>query len=73
LKRGGREAVRSCWISRGVQPELLIVDPNHRFVERDLIRRSTKFGLYLGFLDPIVDRFPTPVDTQRVKEIDGIR
>jgi hypothetical protein len=29
------------WIASGVQPELLIVDPNHRFVEGDLIRGST--------------------------------
>jgi len=34
-----------CWIGSGVQPELLIVDPNHRFVKRDLIRRSTRFWL----------------------------
>jgi len=27
-----------CRISSGVQPEFFIVDPNHRFVERDLIR-----------------------------------
>jgi hypothetical protein len=33
------------WISGGVQPELLIVDPNHCFVERDLIRRSPRFWL----------------------------
>jgi hypothetical protein len=26
-------------IGSSVQPELLIVDPNHRFVERDLIQR----------------------------------
>jgi len=26
------------WISGGVQPELLVVDTNHRFFDRDLIR-----------------------------------
>jgi len=29
----------------GVQPKLLVVDPNHCFIERDLIRRSARFGL----------------------------
>jgi len=28
-------------ICSSIQPELLIVDPNHCFVKRDLIRRST--------------------------------
>jgi hypothetical protein len=32
-------------IASGVQPVLLVVDSNHRFVERDLIRTPTRFGL----------------------------
>jgi hypothetical protein len=32
-------------ISGGVQPVLLVVDPNHCFVEGDLIRRLTSVGL----------------------------
>jgi hypothetical protein len=32
-------------ISSGVQPILLVVDSNHCFVERNLIRRFPRFGL----------------------------
>lgn len=32
-------------IGGGVQPELLVVDPNHRFVGHNLIRRFPRFGL----------------------------
>jgi hypothetical protein len=32
-------------IASGVQPELLVVDPNHRLVEGDLIRTLTGLGL----------------------------
>jgi hypothetical protein len=38
------ECVR-VWIERGVQPVLLIVDANHRFVECNVIRARTAFGL----------------------------
>jgi hypothetical protein len=33
------------WIDGSVQPELLIVDPNHAFVDRDAIRVRTALGL----------------------------
>jgi hypothetical protein len=60
-------------IGGGVQPVLLIVDPNHRFVERNLIRRFPGFRLYIGLLNPIVDGFSTPLDTQLIEQFDGIR
>jgi len=34
-----------CRISGDVQPVLLVVDPNHGFVERDVIRGLTRVGL----------------------------
>ena len=60
-------------VSSGVQPVLLVIDPNHRFVERDLIRRSPGLGLEIGFLAPIVDRFSAAVDTQVIEQLGGIR
>ncbi len=48
--RGGRKEpdvkqIVRLWVSSGVQPELLVVDPNHCFVERDLIRALASLGL----------------------------
>jgi len=59
-------------ISGGVQPELLVVDAGHRFVRRDLIRSSPGFWLQIGFLNPIVDRFSTPLDIQVSEQFYGI-
>ena len=39
------EQVVSVGVCGGVQPELLVVEPNHCFVECELIRRLTGFGL----------------------------
>jgi len=33
------------WVCGGIQPELLVVDSNHCFIERDLIRRSARLRL----------------------------
>jgi hypothetical protein len=48
--RGGRKQAEMkqivcLGIASGVQPVLLVVDPNHRLVERDLIRTLTRVGL----------------------------
>ncbi|EMA12538.1 hypothetical protein C435_17792 [Haloarcula marismortui ATCC 33799] len=60
------------WIG-GVLPELLVGDVNHCFVKRDLIRRSPKFGLWIGFLHPIMDGFATTLDTHILEQFGGIR
>ena len=44
-KQPDMQQVVSLGVCGGVQPELLVVDPNHRLVERDLIRRLAGFGL----------------------------
>lgn len=60
-------------IDGGEQPELLVVDPNHRLVDRDLIWRSSICGLLVGLLDPLLDRGPMPLDAERIKNRDDIR
>jgi len=51
-------------IRGGIKLVLLVGDPIHCVVELDLSRRSVRFGLEIGFLHPIMDRFPTALDTQ---------
>lgn len=43
------------------------------FVERDVIRALSRVRLTVGFLHPLVDDFPTAVDTKSSKQIDRIR
>jgi hypothetical protein len=45
LKTGGCGQIVRLGVSSGVQPELLVVDPNHRLVEGDLIQTLTRVGL----------------------------
>jgi hypothetical protein len=37
-KQPQMENIVCLWICSSVQPELLVVDPNHRFVDRNLIQ-----------------------------------
>ena len=59
-------------IDRGEQPELLIVDPNHGLVERDLIWGATIRGLLVGLLHPLLDGGSVAIDTECIKNRDGI-
>ena len=56
-----------------MQLELLVIDLNHRFVERDLIRFSAGFGLYITLLDPIVDHFSATFSTHITEQFDDNR
>ena len=61
-----------CEIDRSVQPVAFVVDPNHRFVHRDVIRLGVAAGLYVGFLHPVVNRGSTAFDTQCIEYLFGI-
>jgi hypothetical protein len=51
------------WIDGGVQPVTLVVELNHRLVDRDVIRATSAGRLSVGFLNPAVNRRSTPFDT----------
>ena len=44
-KQPDMQQIVSLGVCGGVQPKLLVIDPNHCFVECDLIRRLAGFGL----------------------------
>jgi hypothetical protein len=48
-------------INRAVQPELLTVETDHRFVNRELIHRDGRDRLSIGFMNPVVDSDVTPI------------
>jgi hypothetical protein len=60
-------------IDRGEQPELFVIDPDHGFVDRDLIWSPAIGGLLVGLLSPRMDGGSMAVDTKRIKDRDGIR
>jgi len=51
----------------GVQPAALVIDSNHRLVDRDLIRDGVAVGLQVGLLHPVVDGRSTPFGAQPLK------
>ena len=55
-----------------VQPILLIIDPNHALVDRDLSRRFTAVGLEISLLHPVVNGFWRALDTQLFENWNGI-
>jgi len=59
-------------ISSSVQPELLVVDANHSFVEYNLVQSFLRHGLYIGFLHPITDAFSTALDTQFYEKLKNL-
>lgn len=73
LKQPYMEDLVRCGIDGGVQPVALVVDLNHRLVDRDVIRFGVAAGLYVGFLHPVVNRGATAFDTQPIEYLFGIR
>ena len=62
--------VKQCvrlWIGGGIQPELLVVDANHRFVQHNLVRACPGFRLQIGLWHPIVEGFSTVLDTHSIE------
>ena len=60
-------------IDGSVQPAAFIIHLNYRLVNRNVIRRRIAGRLYVGFLYPVVDSHSTPLDTQPLKMLFGIR
>lgn len=60
-------------IDCGVQLISFIVDPDHCFVQHDLIRIFVAGRLYIGLLYPVVNGGTTSFDTQLLKPLFGIR
>ena len=46
------------WINCGVQPVLLTIDPDHRLIQRNMIRACIAGGLLICFLNPVMNPFP---------------
>jgi len=60
-------------IDNGVQSELPIVNTNHAFVQRNLIRSFTAVWLWIDFLHPTVGSLSRTADTQIIKDRDSTR
>jgi hypothetical protein len=60
-------------IDGSAQPAAFIIHLNYRLVNRNVIRRRIAGRLYVGFLYPVVDSHSTPLDTQPLKMLFGIR
>ena len=71
-KTGIEEFVR-IRIDNGVQPELPIVNMNHAFVQRNLIRSFTAVWLWISFLHSTIGGLSRTVDTQLIKNKDSTR
>ena len=63
LKQPYMEEFIRCGIDGSAQPVSFVVDPNHRLVDRDLIRSPVASRLSIGLLYPIVNGGMTPLDT----------
>jgi len=60
-------------IDCSIKPELLVVDSNHGFVKRNVIRVVIAGGLSIGILNPIVYGFATALDTETLNSQNCIR
>ena len=67
-----KDSVR-LWIDGGVQPVLLVVDPDRFLIDRNAIRTLTVSWLEIDFLNPVVNGDTTPLDTKYLKYRDSIR
>lgn len=51
-------------INSGIQPILPIVEAGHRFTGRSVIRTLIRFGMYIGFVNPVMNGELSTVDTR---------
>ncbi len=72
-KEPNMKEVVCSWIDCSVQPILLVIDPDHALINRNVLGIGTSLKLEIGFLYPIVNGFSTPFDTQHIKNRDCIR
>jgi hypothetical protein len=50
----------------------LVVDLTHRLIPHDVIRIGIDFGLYVGFLHPVVNGCSTALGTKIIEYLFGI-
>lgn len=55
-------------IDRGVRPVSVVVESDHGFIHRDVIRRSAVRRLPIGLLYTVVDGRSVPVDAGKLKK-----
>jgi hypothetical protein len=67
-----QEFVRS-GIDSGVQPKSLIVELNHGFVDRNVIRALPVDWLHIGLLHSVVNGRACALDTEVIEETNSIR
>lgn len=72
FKRCTEQFIR-LWVNSCVQPILFAVESDHGFVDNDVIRIPTRFGLYLCLVNPIVNGRAIPFDTEYIMNRNSIR
>ena len=71
LKRCMEQFVR-VRIDRGVQPVALVIELNYGLVDRNVIRISTTFWLWIGLVNPGMDSGPGPFNIEYIENINSI-
>jgi len=56
-------------IDRLVQPELLTVEADHLFINRELIRGDCRDRLQISLMNPVMNSDMTPIDPKSFREI----
>lgn len=56
--------IRVGGVNRAVQLELLIMEVDHLFVNRELSRSDRRDRLHSGLMDPIINSNITPIDPE---------